>query len=36
MWGKDAIEAISAEATWGSGLILTISYCYIKMLGKKG
>ena len=33
--GKDAIEAISA-APWGSGLILTISYCYIKMLGKKG
>ena len=21
---------------WGSGLILTISYCYIKRLGKKG
>jgi len=33
--GKNAIDAISASP-WGSGLILTISYCYIKMLGKKG
>ena len=33
--GANCIDAISASP-WGSGLILTISYCYIKMLGKKG
>ena len=33
--GKEAIPSISS-APWGSGLILTISYAYIKMLGKEG
>ena len=33
--GKHAIPSISS-APWGSGLILTISYAYIKMLGKEG
>ena len=33
--GPQAISAISA-APWGSGLILLISYAYIKMLGDKG
>jgi len=33
--GVNSIDAISASP-WGSGLILIISYCYIKMLGKKG
>ena len=33
--GKQAIPSISS-APWGSGLILTISYAYIKMLGKEG
>lgn len=33
--GKDAIEGISA-APYGSGLILNISYAYIKMLGTSG
>jgi glycine dehydrogenase len=33
--GKKAIPSISS-APWGSGLILTISYAYIKMLGKEG
>jgi glycine dehydrogenase len=32
---KDAIEGISA-APYGSGLILNISYAYIKMLGTSG
>ena len=33
--GEKSIDAISS-APWGSGLILTISYAYIKMLGKEG
>jgi len=33
--GKEAIPSISS-APWGSGLILTISYAYIKMLGQEG
>ena len=33
--GKQAIPSISS-APWGSGLILTISYAYIKMLGREG
>ncbi|RRQ45932.1 aminomethyl-transferring glycine dehydrogenase [Chryseobacterium sp. SC28] len=33
--GKEAIEGISA-APYGSGLILNISYAYIKMLGTSG
>ena len=33
--GDQAIHAISA-APWGSSLVLTISYAYIKMLGSKG
>ena len=33
--GKDAIPAISS-APWGSSLVLTISYAYIKMLGSEG
>ncbi len=33
--GDHAIEAISA-APWGSALVLTISYAYIKMLGTEG
>ena len=33
--GKKAIKGISA-APWGSALVLTISYAYIKMLGKEG
>ncbi|MFW2137022.1 aminomethyl-transferring glycine dehydrogenase [Chryseobacterium sp. TY4] len=33
--GKEAIDAISA-APYGSGLILNISYAYIKMLGTSG
>lgn len=33
--GDKAINAISA-APWGSGLILLISYAYIRMLGAKG
>ena len=33
--GKKAIAGISA-APWGSALALTISYAYIKMLGKDG
>jgi len=33
--GEQAIEAISA-APWGSALVLTISYAYIKMLGAEG
>ncbi|MBJ04895.1 MAG: glycine dehydrogenase (aminomethyl-transferring) [Flavobacteriales bacterium] len=33
--GKHGISSISASP-WGSGLILTISYAYIKLLGSKG
>ena len=33
--GNNAISSISS-APWGSGLILTISYAYIKMLGREG
>ena len=33
--GKHGISSISASP-WGSGLILTISYAYIKLLGAKG
>lgn len=33
--GENAIHAISS-APWGSALVLTISYAYIKMLGKEG
>lgn len=33
--GDQAIEAISS-APWGSALVLTISYAYIRMLGAKG
>ena len=33
--GDQAISAISA-APWGSSLVLTISYAYIKMLGTEG
>ena len=33
--GEDAINAISS-APWGSALVLTISYAYIKMLGSEG
>jgi len=33
--GKNAISAVSA-APFGSGLILIISYAYVKMLGSKG
>ena len=33
--GTRAIDSVSA-APWGSGLILIISYAYIKMLGEKG
>ena len=33
--GKHGISSISASP-WGSGLILTISYAYIKLLGGKG
>jgi glycine dehydrogenase len=33
--GEQAISAISA-APWGSALVLTISYAYIKMLGTQG
>ena len=33
--GEQAISAISA-APWGSSLVLTISYAYIKMLGSDG
>jgi len=33
--GNKAINAVSA-APWGSGLILLISYAYIRMLGAKG
>ena len=33
--GEDAIPAISS-APWGSSLVLTISYAYIKMLGSEG
>jgi len=33
--GKNGISSISASP-WGSGLILTISYAYIKLLGGKG
>ena len=33
--GDNAIHAISS-APWGSALVLTISYAYIKMLGKEG
>ena len=33
--GKHGISSISSSP-WGSGLILTISYAYIKLLGSKG
>ena len=33
--GKNGISSISSSP-WGSGLILTISYAYIKLLGSKG
>ena len=33
--GKHGVSSISASP-WGSGLILTISYAYIKLLGSKG
>ncbi|MGY8989163.1 MAG: aminomethyl-transferring glycine dehydrogenase, partial [Flavobacteriales bacterium] len=35
MGGDSAIHSISS-APWGSALVLTISYAYIKMLGKEG
>tara|TARA_B100000902_G_scaffold400002_1_gene474444 strand:+ start:10264 stop:13152 length:2889 start_codon:yes stop_codon:yes gene_type:complete len=35
MGGENAIHSISA-APWGSALVLTISYGYIKMLGSEG
>ena len=35
MGGENAIDSISS-APWGSALVLTISYAYIRMLGAKG